>query len=213
MELETVAVIGLCAFLALWYGAGYLYNCRRGQRLFRWLEPGLDVLGGDRETGWLGSAASGARINVIHAAPPFRRLEITLLLENREIPLLWLVDRLRGRRDRLIVKATLRSPRSGEVEVGSGRRRVAHRRDPSWTRQEGPHGSVVAYRGPGAEQRIAELAPWLRAYGASLHRFSRRKTDPHVQLHLQATKLLATPSATFLGVSSRRFGDRRALTS
>jgi len=71
----------------------------------------------EREAGWIGSPASGARINVIHAAPPFRRLEMTLLLENREVPLLWLFDRLHGKRDWLTIKATLRSPRRGEVEV------------------------------------------------------------------------------------------------
>lgn len=84
MDPGNILVIGLCVFLALWYGGGYLYNRRRGQRLFRWLETGLDVLGEERKAGWIGSPASGARVNVIHAAPPFRRLEITLLLENRK---------------------------------------------------------------------------------------------------------------------------------
>ena len=119
MDPAVVAVIGLCVLLVLWYGGAHLFNRRRGQRLFRWLEAGLDVLGSEREAGWLGSAASGARINVVHASPPFRRMEITLLLENREIPPAWLVGRLRGQRDWLIIKATLRSPRRGEVEVVS----------------------------------------------------------------------------------------------
>ncbi|MHC4404618.1 MAG: hypothetical protein ACYTG0_33610, partial [Planctomycetota bacterium] len=84
MDPGTIAVIGLCAFLALWYGVAHLYNRYRGQQIFRWLKAGLDVLGGEVEAGWIGSPASGARINVTHAKPPFRRLEITLLLENRE---------------------------------------------------------------------------------------------------------------------------------
>lgn len=198
MDLGTVAVIGLCAFLALWYGAGYWYNHRRGRNLFQWLDAGLDVLGGEREAGWIGSPASGARINVTRAAPPFRRLEITLLLENREIPFLWLVDRLRGKRDWLIMRATLRSPRRGEVEVGSARRRAARRREQPWTWQEGPYGLAVAYQGSGAQRQVAALEPWLETYGAHLHRFSWQKTDPHVQLRMNVGGLLATSSETFL---------------
>ena len=152
MDTEIIAVIGLCVVLALWYGAGYLYNRGRGQRLFRWLETGLDVLGGERESGWIGSSASGARINVLHTDPPFRRMEITLLLENREIPLLWLLDHLRGRKDRLIIRATLRSPRRGEVEAAPARKRIGHWQEESWTQYEGPRGLTVARRGPGAQR-------------------------------------------------------------
>jgi hypothetical protein len=202
MEPAVIAVIGLSVFLALWYGGGHLYNRRRGQRLFRWLEAGLDVLGGEREAGWLGSPAAGARINVTRATPPFRRLEITLLLENREILPLWLLSHLRGKRDGLIIKATLRSPRRGEVEimpatgpVAQGLRREQER---PWTWQEGPYDLFIAYRGSGAQPQAAGLAPWLEAYGAHLHRFSWRKADPHIQLQANVAGLLATPCETLL---------------
>jgi len=202
MEPGVVAIIGLCVFLALWYGGGHLYNRRRGQHLFRWLEMGLDVLGGEREAGWIGSPASGARVNVVHAAPPFRRLEITLLLENREILPLWLFDRLLGKRDGLIIKSTLRSPRRGEVAVVSAKGRTAQglrrEQEQPWTWQEGPHGLAIAYRGAGARRQVAGLESWLETYGAHLHRFSWRKTDPHVQLQMTVGGLLATSSEIFL---------------
>ena len=202
MDPGVVAVIGLCAFLALWYGGGYLYNRRRGQRLYRWLEAGLDVLGGEREAGWLGSPASGARVNVVHAAPPFRRLEITLLLENREALPLWLLGRLRGKRDWLIIKATLRSPRRSEVEVvpAKGQMGQALRREQEqpWTWQAGPYGLATAYQGSGAQLQMAGLEPWLETYGAHLHRFSWRKADPHIQLQMKVTKLLTTSSEDLL---------------
>jgi hypothetical protein len=202
MDPEIIASIGLCIFLALWYGGGYLYNRRRGQRLFRWLETGLDVLGGEREAGWIGSSASGARVNVIHATPPFRRLELTLLLENREIPLLWLLDRLRGKQDRLIIRATLRSPRQGEVEIVPVKGKIAEglrgEQEQPWTWQRGPGGLGVAYRSTGAQRQVTTLEPWLEDHGAHLHRFSWRKTDPHVQLQIGAAGLLATSSETFL---------------
>jgi hypothetical protein len=222
MNPGTVAIIGLCVFLALWYGGGYLYNRHRGQRLFRWLETGLDVLGGEREAGWIGSPASGARINVIHAAAPFRRLEITLLLENREVPLLWLLDYLRGRQDRLIIRATLRSPRRGEVEVKTetslrraqsrrfGIRARKRRREQPWTWQEGPHGLAVAYQGPGGQRQVAGLKPWLETYGAHLRRFVWRKADPHIQLQVRMAGLLTTSSETFLADLQAAVGGNEA---
>ncbi len=197
MDPGVVTVIGLCVFLALWYGGGYLYNRRRGQRLFRWLETGVHVLGGERQAGWIGSPASGARINIIRAAPPFRRLEITLLLENREILLLWLFDRLRGKRDWLIIRATLRSPRRGEIEIGSARGKAARRQDQPWTWAEGPYGLAIAYQGPGAQRQVAALEHWLLAYGAHLHRFSWGKADPHIQLQMEVSGLLTISSDKF----------------
>jgi hypothetical protein len=202
MDPGTVAVIGLSALLALWYGGGHLYNRRRGRRLFHWLEKGLDVLGGETEAGWIGSPTSGARINVRHAAPPFRRLEITLLLENREILPWWLVQRLRGNRDWLIIKATLRSPRRGEVEVvpavGQIAQDLLREEEHRWMWKRGPHRLTVAYQGPGAQQQVAALESWLETYGAYLHRLSWRKTDPHIQLQVQAAELLLMPCETFL---------------
>jgi hypothetical protein len=210
VEPGIVAVIGLCALLALWYGGGYLYNRRRGQRFFLWLEKGLDVLGGERETGWIGSPASGARINVIHADPPFRRLELTLLLENREIPLVWLLAHLRGKRDWLIIKATLRSPRRGEVEIGHTRRKATRSQEQPWTQQTGPYGLIIAHRGSGTQQQVAELGPWLEAYGAHLHRFVWRKTDPHVQWQIKVAGLLATPSEKLLADLQAAVGGSEA---
>jgi hypothetical protein len=198
MEPGVAVVIGVCAFLALWYGAGHLYNRRRGQRLFRWLEAGLGALGGEIEAGWIGSSAAGARFNVVHAAPPFRRMEITLLLENREILPLWLFDHLRGRRDRLIIRATLRSSRRGEIEIGPARRKAARQRQGPWEWLEEPHRLATAYQGPGAQQQAAALEPWLQSYGAYLRRFYWRKRDPHILLEINLNGLIATPSDTFL---------------
>jgi len=202
METGVIAVIGLCVLLALWYGGGHLVNRSRGQRLFRWLEAGLDVLGGVRESGWIGSPAAGARVNVIHANSPFRRLEITLLLENREMLPLWLFGHLRGRRDGLIIKATLRSPRRGEVEVvpatGQTVRDLHQEQERPWTWQQGPCGLAIAHRGSGAGPQVAGLEPWVEAYGAHLQRFSWRKADPHIQLQVNVAGLLTTSSESFL---------------
>mgnify|MGYP000565989942 CR=1 FL=1 len=197
MDTGTLAVIGLSVVLVVWYGIGHLYNRRRGRQLFRWLEAGLDVLGGQTEAGWIGSPASGARINVVHASPPFRRLEITLLLENRENPLLWLLGYLRGKRDWLIIKATLRSPGHGRVWViSSGEAPGLPER--SWTWQEGSHGLTVGYEGRDAQRRASALQPWLEVYGSHVDRFFWRKSDPHIILQARVGRLLKVPARAFL---------------
>lgn len=201
MNPGTIVVIALSAFLVLWYGAGYLYNRRRGEALFRWLERGLETLGGEHEAGWLGSPTTGARANVLHADPPFRRLEITLLLETREVMPLWLVNHLCGRRDRLIIKSTLRSPRQGEIELlppnGPSARALRQDQEQPWTWRDGPRGLALAHRGAGSEEQVARLTPWLETYGDHLDRLSWRKADPHVQLQLRAGGLSASPSQRF----------------
>lgn len=196
MNPQTLAIVALSALLAVWYVAGHLYNRRRGLRLHRWLTDGLDILGGEREEGWIGSPASGARVNIVHANPPFRRLEVTLLLENRENPLLWLRDHLRGRWDRITIRATLRSPRRGEVRVRPGGR--VDDQDELWTRQEGPHGLTVVYGDHSARPLVTALEPWLEAYGAHLNGFDWRKQDPHINLQLRIAGLQETRAETLL---------------
>jgi hypothetical protein len=202
MSPELVAVIGLCAFLVLWYGAGYLFNRRHGQRLYHWLRPGLDALGSGWQTTWLGSPSSGVRLAATEAASPFQHLEIILLLENREIVLFWLLDRLRGRRDWLIFKATLDQARPGEVEAIPARSRLAQglrqQTEQPWKWREGPHGLAIAYRGAGAQQQVARLGSWLEDYGLHLDRLSWRKETPHIQLQLRVAGLLDRPSDKFL---------------
>jgi len=199
-------VIGLCAFLVLWYGVGHVYNRRRGRRLFRQLRVGLDVLGGEVEAGWIGSPAQGARINVIHAASPFRRLELTLLLARREVPLLWLLDSLRGKGDGLIIKATLRTARRGEIVIHPAERGLfgfsAGPRQPDgpqpWFREQGPHHLLIAHQGPGAQGQVAGLTSWLKAYGVYLRRFSWQKRDPHIQLDVNVGWLDAGDCQMFM---------------
>ena len=96
------------------------------------------------------------------------------------------------------MRATLRSPRRGELEVGSARRRAARRREQPWVWQEEPHQLATAYQGPGAQRQLTALEPWLQSYGTYLHRLSWRKRDPHIQLQLNIGGLLATPSETLL---------------
>lgn len=194
MNTGTIVIIALSVVLGLWYIGGHLYNRRHGRRLFHWLEEGLKLLGAEYQWGWLGSPASGARILVHPAPPPFRRMEITLLLENREIPLLWIADRLQKKRDSVIIKATLPSPGGGEIQVGPPNELSGL---PFRHREKGPHGLMIAYQGAGASSRLAKLTPWLTRYGPSLRRLLLQDRDPHLTVWMNLAGLVPdVPAAT-----------------
>jgi len=194
MNKGAMAIIALSGLLVIWYAAGHLYNRRRGGSLRCWLESGLDVFGGEREAEWIGSPASGARFTIRRANPPLRRLEITLLLANREIPLLWLLDHLRGKRDRIIIRGTLRSPRRGEVEVTSDA--PTYPDSEAWTWEKRPPGLSVGYCGLKGRQMATTVQPWLDTYGPHLRRFHWRKQDPHITVKLGIAGLLDVNAET-----------------
>ncbi len=117
MDLGQTIIIGLSIFLGLWYIIGSITNRRRGLETFRWLREALGTTGKVDEARWIGSSGSGARLTVSKANRPFQRIEVVFLLDSRELLPLWLVNLMRGKQDEMILKATLRSLPSGQIEV------------------------------------------------------------------------------------------------
>ena len=64
MDTGQWLVIGLCAFLLLWYLIGWLFNRRRGHAVLVWLKTGLGTLGKPGETRWLSPLHSSAQVIV-----------------------------------------------------------------------------------------------------------------------------------------------------
>lgn len=178
------AIVGLGIFLALWYLVASIFNRRRGLTVYRWLQSGLDRLGGELAAKWLGSSGSGARIQVRQADAPFRDLEIVYLLASRELLPLFLVDLLRGKRDQLIVKARLRSSYSGEVEIvpshGGLARQLRNEQEHPWAIEEGPADLLLATRWGGTDKQLTALAPLLDKYAPLVRRISWSKKVPHL---------------------------------
>jgi hypothetical protein len=179
---ETI-VAGFGIFLALWYLAASIYNRRRGIAVYRWLHSGLEDLGGEVSGRWIGSSGSGAELHVFGANPPFRELQIIYLLASRELLPLFLVDLLRGKRDRVIIKATLKANPDAELEIareGSGlARQMRAEKNRPWTIAEGPGGFVIGGRG-GSEPLRAATLPLLEKYAAQVNHISWAKKAPHL---------------------------------
>lgn len=205
-------VTGLGAVLAIWYLVAAIYNRRLGLRIYRWLQQDLSVLGDTKsvQAGWIGSSGSGARIGIHRAAAPFQRLELAYLLESRELAPLWLADILRGKRDQLICRGTLRRKQPGEVEVlpagDRGLKTIQQDTARPWALADGPHNLVIAHRGPAAQQ-ITWLTPFLETYGPHLKRFSWGKQDPHILIVLKLAGLTTTAAAGLFREIRRAGGE------
>src|SRR3989441_11552050 len=121
-----------------WFALGLQWNLRKGNTLLRWLQGGLPLLGRRTTMRWLGSSV--VELKIAQPTDPFLDAEVLVVLEPRDVGLLWGWGRLHGRRDFLILRARLVQPPRFEVEAGDRR---------GWT-------------GRDALQRLA-LAEWQRA--------------------------------------------------
>ncbi len=176
-------VVGLGIFLALWYLFASIYNRRRGLSVYRWLQGGLDQLGGELSGRWIGSSGSGAELTVRRADAPLKEFQLIYLLASRELLPLFLFDLLRGKRDRLIVRATLRDMYPGEVQIfpaGSGETRRLRSQPAEWALQDGPHNLVIGLQGREAPKIVEALVPFLEKYGSHLIQLTWSKKTPHL---------------------------------
>jgi len=121
-------------------------------------------------------------------------MEATILLQPREIFLLWLLDLLRGRADHLVLKGTLRASLRGEVEVIKKRERLAGRvleglDEEAWTRQEIAGGLVMACRGEKGQRQAEAISHLVEGLSPRLLRLSLSKQPPHLLLNLSLAGL------------------------
>ncbi len=199
MDAGQIIVISLSLVLALWLVGGIWYNRRRRQRIWRWLEAGLDVFGGRVNTVWIGSTGTGLHTTIENPVAPFRRIELIVRLESRENLPLWVFERVQGRRDQLALRAWIRSPGGGELEAvpaDSPLDRALQRQvDPPWQRSTVVPGWVIAQRGNVPQEQAEALRALVAAHNRQLQRFSKRRSEPHlfIQMSLSGFNDHASP--------------------
>jgi hypothetical protein len=105
MSLESSLFVAVVVVVVGWFAVGTQINVRKGHRLLAWLQSGLPLIGERTTLRWLGSSAVELRIASAHA--PFRRAEVVVVLEPRDVPPVWLWSRLQRRRDLIIFRGEL----------------------------------------------------------------------------------------------------------
>jgi hypothetical protein len=182
-------LIALLAIVMGWFGGGVIWNIRRGNAVLKWMQAGLPILGERTTLRWLGSSA--VELVIAKARPPFRRCEVVLLLEPRDVPWLWLWSRSRGRRDLLILRGTLvKAPRleydltaprswSEREALGRGQRLGWTAEALGGLRLAAPKASLPVSRD--SAPAVLESA---RAITSDVSRLAIRRDSPQLELHL-----------------------------
>ena len=183
------ALIGICAVAVVaWFAVGSIRNVGRGRALMRWMQGGLPLFGERATVRWLGSTA--VELVIREAKAPFAAVTLVLVFEARDLPWMWALGRLRGRRDTLIVYGELRNVPTIDFEAldtASWSGREARRRIPAnWLQHRaGGHDAMTVHLADAAALSRASALVSLAQRGArNVFRLSVRKTAPNFQLHV-----------------------------
>jgi hypothetical protein len=129
MDAQSQAILVMAVALVLgWFAIGMTRNIRRGNAVLRWMQGGLPRIGEKTKLRWLGSSA--VELSIDKAKSPFRKVDLLIVLEARDVPWFWLLGRLHRRRDMLIVRGQLTSAPRFEFDVFAPN---------SWSEQQASH--------------------------------------------------------------------------
>lgn len=200
MDFPQVALVVVVAVVMGWFALGVISNIRRGNQLLKWMQTGLPQMGERTTVRWLGSSA--VELNIAKAKAPFRRIELVMALEPRDVPWFWVLAHWQGRRDLLIVRGQLAAVPRLEFDLlapGSWSERLAHPAAVEWASE--PVESM-RFRGPAAARSLARqtaaaaLAAARRAR-PDVWRLSARREYPQFELHLSLPDARQTEAAQF----------------
>ncbi|UCE00014.1 MAG: hypothetical protein JSV42_04650 [Chloroflexota bacterium] len=201
-------IIGISGFFLAWYIGLNIFNRRRGVATYQWLRRGLLQVGEITEAQWLGSSSTGGRLVIAHAQKPFRRLEAMYLLETRELLPYWIISHIQGRRDEIIIKASLRTTPHKIIQVS---REKPHPNAELASRDLTHPGEQLQVSGeftistsaPIEEELMANLVEFLSKSGNTIRNISFQRESPHLEIRLNIKPaLLLDPEIFFSGVKT-----------
>jgi hypothetical protein len=178
--------VGLGVILVGWYWAGNEVMRRRAHRLALWGKRVIDPFGGTQRIRWLGGQAF--RLEVEGPKAPFRSLTLTGLVESWDVPMVWAWNRLRGRRDIVLLQASLRQQplwglevyRPGSMLAGDAQHLARQEGWPEMTLDE----LTVAAAGEPPRKLASELLQVLDAERQRLVRLAVRRQGNHLTVAL-----------------------------
>jgi hypothetical protein len=184
--IEGQLVIGLSVLVLAWYFVGQQAMRRRGVELLRWVCQGLPILGDSPNLRWLGGSAF--QLTIERPTSPFSAVSVTVVLEPREIFFLWLVNRLRQRRDLLIVRGDLTGRPQLMFELFREAGRTGQEAKAMASSAHWPiapfdiSGLQLAASSPRSQDLLRLSLPRLHDQIGALVRLSIRNASPHLLL-------------------------------
>jgi len=184
--------LGLGVLILGWYFAGNELMRRRGKRLAFWCKQVADPMGGRLAIRWL--THGSFQIEIPDPKPPFGFSSLTGLVESLDVPMIWLWNRSRGRRDMILLQLTLNQrpiwglelyrPRS--ILAGDARQRARQER---WEEQDFDGFRLASAGGSAPRELAGRLMAVFGAEREQLVRIAIRRQGTHVTLALNVPNL------------------------
>ncbi len=188
---------GFMAILALTFaiGAGFIYGTLRNRRLqehyLQVITPAILSYARHPSARRLGT--SGYHIIATNVRPPFKKIDVLIYLQPRELSVYWLFNLLRGRGDRVFIQMMLQ--RSPKVDVLAGPKVTPpSNSNLSWKQFPSPwEGPLFATKKLTAaqEDRLRALAQQM----PDLEQLSIQHTSPHLNIITSANFLKSPKTA------------------
>ncbi len=188
MDPRYILVIAVIIIVG-WFAIGVLFNLRRGDRLLKWMQPGLAKIGARTTFRWLGTSV--AELGIRQAKNPFRSLDTLLVMAPRDVFWMQALAFLQGRRDTLIFRGVLTTAPWLEFELAdpktwTGRTALSQPALQNWDRQDYRGLQLMAPRGTLelASGALDRLSVPLERLSPRYARFSLRRSAPNFEIHL-----------------------------
>lgn len=201
MNSQAIIIFAAAVFVG-WFAIGMIYNLRRGDKLLKWMQDGLPLVGQRTTFRWLGSSV--AEMGIAKAKRPFQRLDTLLVLKPRDVFWMTIIALLQGRDDVLIFRAALSTPPLLDLELAdpktwSGREALGKATKRGWEGTDYGGMRLMAPRGliNLAVSTADRLAAPMQALSPRFVRLGLRKTSPNMEVHLPFPNPLETDARAY----------------
>jgi hypothetical protein len=185
---QTIVILAAAIFMG-WFAFGMIYNLRRGDKLLKWMQAGLPLIGQRTTFRWLGTSV--AEMGISKAKRPFHRLDTLLVLKPRDVFWMTIIALFQRRDDVVIFRAALSTPPLLDLELAdpktwSGNEALNKAAKRGWEATDYQDLRLMAPKGllALATETIDHLAAPMGALSPRYVRLSLRKTAPNLEVHL-----------------------------
>jgi hypothetical protein len=185
---QTIIILAVAVFMG-WFAIGMIYNLRRGDKILKWMQDGLPLIGQRTTFRWLGSSV--AEMGIAKARRPFQRMDVLLVLKPRDVFWMTIIALFQGRDDILIFRAGLSAPPLLDLELAdpktwSGREALGKVTKRGWEGTDYHGLRLMAPKGllNLAKETLDGLASPMESLSPRHVHLSLRKTAPNLEIHL-----------------------------
>lgn len=201
MNSQAIVIAAVAVFMG-WFAAGMIYNLRRGDKLLKWMQDGLPLIGQRTTFRWLGSSV--AEMAIAKAKRPFHRMDVLLVLKPRDVFWMTITALVQKRDDILIFRAALATPPLLDLELAdpktwTGRDALNKAAKRNWEAADYHGLRLMTPKGllNLAAETLDRLAAPMQSLSPRYIRLSLRKSAPNIEIHLPFPNPRATDAKAY----------------